>query len=354
MKKVIIKRYIKMLLPAIVVALFLWLFFIREKNNTVFVRKVELKNRVVTRTVTASGSVASNSAADLSFQTAGKIYRINIKEGDEVKKGLLLASLDSTSQSQTIKYYKDALDIKIREYELFFDDYNANKDLYGGDKRYNIKLREYEEAVSQANAAYQAQLANLGNQYIYAPFSGVATQVNKSIGETATTGETVVTVSDLNDLLFKIKVDQEDFGLLKEGMDVDVKLDSYPNEIFKGKVLKLPFYANTSTEQFDIQIKIQPIEGKSLILGMKGDAYIILETSVKEVPSLTVDEISYDESDKPYVWVLDNGKIKKQSVEFGVEGDIFIEIKSAVDKTILVTTKETQKMVEGYKAKIIN
>jgi len=354
MKKVIIKRYIKMLLPAIAVGVFLWLFFIREKNNTVFVRKVELKNRVVTRTVTASGSVASNSAADLSFQTAGKIYRINIKEGDEVKKGQFLASLDSTSQSQTIKYYKDALDIKIREYELFFDDYNANKDLYGGDKRYNIKLREYEEAVSQANAAYQAQLANLGNQYIYAPFSGVATQVNKSTGETATTGETVVTVADLNDLLFKIKVDQEDFGLLKEGMDVEVKLDSYPNEIFKGKVLKLPFYANTSTEQFDIQIKIEPIEGKSLILGMKGDAYIILETSGKEVPSLTVDEISYDESDKPYVWVLDNGKIKKQSVEFGIEGDIFIEIKNSIDKTILVTTKETQKMVEGYKAKIIN
>jgi membrane fusion protein (multidrug efflux system) len=354
MKKVVIKKYFKMLLPAIVVALFLWLFFIREKNNTVTVRKVGLINRVVIRTVTASGSVASNSSADLSFQATGKIAKVNVKEGDGVKKGQFLASLDSSSQSQTIKYYKDALDIKVKEYELFFDDYNANKETYGGDKRYNIKLKEYEEAVSQADAAYQAQIANLSNQYIYAPFSGVATQVTKSTGETASVGETVVTVADLNDLLFKIKVDQEDFGLLKEGMDVEVKLDSYPNDIFKGKVLKLPFYANTSTEQFDIQIKIEPVQGKSLILGMKGDAYIILETSGKEVPSLTVDEISYDESDNPYVWVLDNGKIKKQSIEFGIEGDIFVEVKTAIDKTILVSTKETQKMIEGYKANIIN
>jgi RND family efflux transporter MFP subunit len=354
MKKASIIKYLKMSLPVLIVSAVLWFFFIREKNNTVFVRKVELKNRVVVRTVTASGSIASNLEAELSFQTAGKIAKINVKEGAEVKKGQLLAYLDSTYQNETVQYYKDALDIKIRQKELFLDDYKANKELYGGDKRYNMKLREYEEGVSQAEAAYQAQLAVVNNAYIYAPFNGTVTQIAKNTGETATIGESVITVADLKDLLFKIKVDQEDFGLLKKGMAAEVKFDSYENEVFIGKVLTLPYYANTSTEQFDIEIKIASKKGKPLILGMKGDAYIILETSGNEVPSLTVDEVSYDESDKPFVWVLENGKIKKQPVEFGIEGDVFIEIKNATDKTILVSSKETQKMVEGYKAKVIN
>jgi multidrug efflux pump subunit AcrA (membrane-fusion protein) len=137
-------------------------------------------------------------------------------------------------------------------------------------------------------------------------------------------------------------------------MDVEVKFDSFKGDIFKGKVSRLPFYTNNSTNQFDINIKVDPIPGKSLVLGMKGDAYVILQTTKTEVPSLTVDEVSYDESDNPYIWILDNGKIKKLPVEFGIEGDVYIEIKNAINKTILVSSKDNQKMVEGYKAIIIN
>ena len=354
MKKAFIKKSVRVLLPVVVVSAILWFFFIREKNNTVYVSKAELKNRVVVRTVTASGSVSSTSEANLSFQAVGRVSKINIKEGDEVKKGQLLASEDASSHYQNVQYYKDALDIKIRQRDLFIDDYNANKETYGGDKRYNIKLREYSEGVSQAEAAYNAQLALYPNYYIYAPFDGVATEVSKDVGETATIGEIILTVADLNNLIFKIKLDQEDYGLLKEGMLVEIRLDAYGDEVFNGKVLKLPYFVDSSTEQFEIEISIESKEEKPLMLGMKGDAYIILETSGNEVPSLTVDEVSYDESDNPYVWVLDRQKIKKQEVEFGIDGDVFVEIKNEIDKPILVSTKDAQKMIEGYKAKIIN
>jgi membrane fusion protein, multidrug efflux system len=354
MKRIAVKKYLKIVLPVIVVSAILWLFFIREKSITVTVRKVELQNRIVLRTVTAGGAIKSNSQADLSFQSTGKLLAVKVKQGDEVKKGQLLAYLDTASLSQTVQYYKDALDIKLREQELFIDDYKANKDTYGGDKRYNIKLKEYDEAVSQAKAAYQAQTANFSNSYIYAPFNGVAVEVKKDAGETAAIGETVITVADLNDLIFKIRVDQEDYGLLKEGQDVEIKLDAYGDEKFTGKVLKLPYFANTSTEQFDIDIKTGGKTDKPLRLGMNGDAYVILQSSGTEVPSLTVDDVSYDESDNPYVWILDNKKIKKYPVEFVIEGDVFVGIKNQIPGTILVSSKESQKMVEGYTAKIIN
>jgi len=354
MKKLTLKKTIKTVLPVLIVAGVMWLLLGGDKNSTVLVRKVELRDRVVLRTVTAGGLIESKSQANLSFQSLGKLLSVNVAQGDEVKKWQFLASIDTSSQLQTVQYYKDALDIKLRQRELFLDDYKANKDLLGGDKRYNMKLKEYDESISQAQAAYQAQVAVLANSRIFAPFNGVAIEVTKIVGETAGVGETIITVADINNLIFKIKVDQEDYGLLKEGQDVEIKLDSYGDEVFKGKVLKLPLFANISTEQFDVEISVEQKSDKPVRVGMKGDAYIILETSGKEVRSLTVDDVSYDESDAPYVWVIKDEKLKKQPVEFGVEGDIYLEIRTEVPETIVISSKESQKMVEGYKAKIIN
>ena len=354
MKKARVKNILKMILPALLVALILWVFFIRGKSTTVLVKKTQLKNRIVLKTITANGTISSKSQASLSFQATGKVTRINVKEGEEVKKGQLLTSLDTSNLSQNVQYYKDALDIKIRQKELFLDDYKANKEALGGDKRYNMKLREYEEGVSQAQAAYNAQLALYSNYNIYAPFDGIAINLTKEVNETAAIGETIVEVADLNNLIFKIYVDQEDYGLLKEGQKVEIKLDSYPNEVLEGKVLPLPLFVDTGTEQFKVEIAVTPKENVQTRIGMKGDGYVILQSSETEVPSLSGDEVSYDDSDKPYVWILENGKLKIKPVEFGIEGDVYVQITNEVPEQIVVTAKETQKMVEGYKAVVTN
>jgi len=349
-----IKNILSILIPVILISLPVWFFMIREKNNSIFVRKVEVKNRIVIRSVTAVGIVSAKKQADLSFPTVGKISYLGIEKGDMVKKGQLLAYQDTSSQYQNVVYYKDALDIKIRQRDLFADDYKGNKDLYGGDKRFNIKLREYDEGITQAEAAYKAQQAILNNMYIYSPIDGIVTEITKELGETASLGEIVIKVSDLNHLVFKINVDQEDYGLIKEGQDVDIELESYPGKKIKGKVLALPYFANDVTQQFEIEIEIIPGEGTDIKLGMKGDAYIILETSTTEVPSITIDEVSYDESDNPYVWILDGIKIKQYPIEIGVDGDVFVQIKNDVPNEVLVPAKENDEMIEGYKAKIIN
>jgi len=353
MRKLVSKKLIKYLLIGIPVALILWFFLLRPKQLTALVRRVPVENKVVSSSVSASGQVKAEEQANLTFMSAGKITNISIKKGDTVKQGELLAYIDGSTQYQTSQAYQDARDVALRNKDLFVEDREANITALGGEDNYNIKLRQLDELISQAEATYQAQLSVLRNSYIYAPFDGTIIDVNKKVGETAVVGETVMTLANMDKFIFEISIDQEDYGYIKLGQPAKIKLDSYGSFEFDTKVAQVPLTANAVTGVFDIEIPLSGNPEHPLAIGMSGDAYIYVLTTKTEVRALTIDEIFYDVSDEPFVWVVENGKLKQLPVELGVEGDIYTEIKTDVSE-VVVPAEENQKLTEGYTAKIIN
>ena len=353
MPKFTLKKFVKYLLIGIPIALILWFFLLRPKQLTSLVRKVEVENRVVSRTVSASGQVKADEQANLTFISAGKISEILVEKGEDVKQGQLLAYLDGSTQFQTSQSYKDARDVTIRNKELYEKEKETNIKSLGGEDAYNIKLRQLNELVSQAEASYKAQLSILNNSYIYAPFDGTIIEVNKKAGETAVIGETVITLANMSKFTFEISIDQEDFGYIKLGQAAKINLDSYDSFDINTKIDQLPLTADSATGVFDIEIPITGDAEHGLAIGMSGDAYIDVLSTGKDVRALTIDEIFYDLSDNPYVWIVENGKLKKLYTELGVEGDIYTEIKTDV-KEVVVPAEDNRKLTEGYFAKIIN
>ena len=353
MKKINVWKLLLKILPILLVAFVVWFFFIKPKDYATAVKKVQLENRVVVRTVSASGSVKSNNESDMAFVGTGKVLSVNVKKGDQVKKGQVLAYLDAASQYQTANAYKDARDLLLRQREIFIIQKAQNVDSLKGETPYENKLRQLNEQVDQAEASYQAQLALLNNLYLYAPYDATVVDVLKDPGEIAVSGASVVKLADLTDLIFEIQVGQEDYGVLKEGQNVNVKLDSYTNYEFKGKVLSLPLYADSSTDNFVVKINVASDEEHSIKLGMTGDAYIVLQTTQTEVPALTADEIFYDVDEKPYVWIVKDNKLQQLPVELGLEGDVYTEVKTPITDTIVVPEKDA-KIGEGYTPRILN
>ncbi|MDC0449159.1 efflux RND transporter periplasmic adaptor subunit [bacterium] len=324
----------------------------RDKIKTIPVKTVTIRDRTITKTVAASGEIKSNQDAELAFGVAGKVQKIYVEKGEVVEKGTLLAMQDNYGAAQSVQSYKDARDIALRDRELFIENYETNLEGYGGKDEYLIALRGEDEAVSKAEATYQSHLATLQNTYLYAPFSGTIVDVYLKGAETAAATTVVLKISDEGDRIFEIDVDQEDFGLLKEDQEVEVELDAYDKHIFNGKVSKLPTYANGGdSPSFTIEITLDAVEDKEPLLGMTGDAHIIVD-KMEMANSLFYDEVFYDEEDKPFVWVLDNDLIVKHPVETGLEGDIYTQITTSVDKTIVVGLNDDVEMKEGYKAKI--
>lgn len=324
-----------------------------SKVKQIQVKKVAVTNRVVSKTVSASGTVKALQSADLSFAASQTVQKIYVRKGDEITKNQLLAVIDGNTVANNTKASKDTRDYYVRARDIFLLNEKDNRDTLGN-KEFELKLRQYNEQVDQYEAAYQAAISTLNNYYIYAPFSGTVLDIYKEEGEMALAGETVLKVADLSNVEFEISVDQEDYGLLKADLAGEINLDAYDNKSLQGKVKTLPLYADgSSNPTFIVKLSFDNTAELNPLVGMTGDVKIIVETSQNEVPSIYYDELFFDEEKKPYLWIVENGYLTKKYVEIGIEGDLYTELKAKVDSQIVVGLTPDLELKDGYKALIV-
>ena len=172
---------------------------------------------------------------------------------------------------------------------------------------------------------------------------------SKKEGEISTLSETIIKLADLDNLFFEVKLDQEDFGLVNIGQNVKVDLDSYENFSFIGKVSHLPNFADSSgsTQEFIVEITVDPSENRPVLLGMTGEASIIVSQTETEVPVLQFDTI-FTNVDEKYIWTVENGVTKKRIIQTGLEGDLYTEIKEDLTGVqIVIPTNNDIEIEEG-------
>ncbi len=106
-------------------------------------------------------------------------------------------------------------------------------------KRIEATEREIQGARAQVKAARASlNLADiqLGYTELRAPFDGIVVSRNLEPGEVVTPGQEVISVADLSKVELKIFVDETEIGKVKPGQAVDVKTDTFPSKIYRGRV----------------------------------------------------------------------------------------------------------------------
>ncbi len=331
------------------------IFYFWSQRGILKVIEVNPQNNKVIKSVTSSGSIKSKNDADMAFLATGKISSIKVEEGQIVKKGALLATLNTSSQQESLKSLQKAIETIANDKKSYKESYADNLNAVGGRENYEIEMKDYDDRIAQAEANYRSQLNVLPNYYLYAPFDGTIVDIAKSAGENITAAATLIKIADLEKLYFEVNLDQEDLENLKQDQYTEVTLDAYPNDPFKGKVTELPTFAKTdgATKEFTVKIELEKNE-KPLLLGMDGDAEIVVEETPTEVTTLIFDEVYKEADGRFYIWALESGILKKSYVEIGLEGDIYTEIKSSLDNLTIVMPQNTKdKLIENQKAQII-
>ena len=326
----------------------------KDSIGSTTVRQIEPQKVIVSKSVSALGEVKSSKDAMLSFTTSGTISHIAVEKGQELQAGQLIASLINPEAEHTIQAARDTRDIALRDKDSFLEKYKKKsaRDLLGGENQYQIQLRMLDEAISRTEANYQAALATYSRNYLYAPFAGRVLDVYKTKGEVAAATEPIIKLAK-DDLIFEVSVDQSDFGLLKEGQEVELFLDAYANQKFSGKISTLPKYANGGINpSFTVEIAFDDPTNQ-VLLGMRGDVKIIVDSTEGEVTALLYDEVLFDAEEKPYIWIVEDGYIEKFPVEIGLEGDLYTEIKTDIsDKVLVAPFNNNIQLEQGFKAKI--
>lgn len=290
---------------------------------------VKVEKGIVSQELVLTGSVNAEKYATLYFPSYGKIAWVGVKEGDRVKKGQALTSLDKTVLSAT---YQQALNNR-RSTEAAVN--NVHDQLKDNDKSESFSetaTRVASEALNDnAWDALKAAKYNLDNATIIAPFAGVISSLPfSSPGVNVGITDAQVVIVDPATIYFDVNADQSEVTTVLDGQDVTIVLDSYSEKPVKGKVAFISYTPKPGEAGavYKVKVAFDPTALGTVLprIGMTGDAKFIL--SQKEGVLFVPPKFVNSDKDGKYVNL---GKIgNKVRVEVGIEGEDSVEIISGV------------------------
>jgi HlyD family secretion protein len=307
-------------------------------------------------------TISSTANIDTTFEMA---YKSAIATNDLVNSisNLLLASCSVGNNSldgfrATLSLVKTSMtalfsDITVKRTALInaknaFNQSSRDLDLTkAGTDPYRIKAQS--AVVSQAEAQVATAQSGLSKTIISAPFKGVISNIDLSLGETATLGKTVISMLATDGFEIEAKVPEVDIVKIKPGAVVEVTLDAYGKDIlFPAKVTRINPTATTEGT-VPVYKVIVTFDGKDerVRQGMTANLQIIteLKSKVVAVPARFVKVITTEEGS---VTILKQGKESTNTVQLGIRGaDGLIEITNGLfEGDILLPPSTTDRQAQ--------
>jgi HlyD family secretion protein len=266
----------------------------QSRKNVVTVQTGQAQVGDLSAVVSGSGEIKPKTYVNVSANAFGKIIKLYVREGDQVKKGQLLAQLENVQSSADVAATRATLqaartdvvaaDAAIKtaaadlvraqaDLEKAKLDYQRAQGLFQAEliakADYDIRQNAYDTAtagVAQAQARLaqakaqkdsasghitesQANLTRVSDvlqkTYYYAPYDGLVTNLPVREGETVvigiqnSPGSTLMTIANLSVITAEVKVDETDIVSVKLGEPAQVTIDAIPNKTFAGKVTEI-------------------------------------------------------------------------------------------------------------------
>ncbi|GLQ32657.1 efflux RND transporter periplasmic adaptor subunit [Litoribrevibacter albus] len=198
----------------------------------------------------SSGLVANKAQSRLSFKTSGIVQKITVDDGQQVRKGQLLAQLDlseiQAQQRQAQADFKQA-SLDVTRLETLVAQRLAPKE-----KLDNALIRK-----DKAKAALNIAEFNLKHSQIIAPASGVVITKHIEMDELISAGQPVITFSpNSKGWVVKAGLIDREAVYVNLGDTTTIELDAYPGQRLEGEVTEIAAQANPNTGLFEVEISI--------------------------------------------------------------------------------------------------
>ncbi len=288
--------------------------------------KIERGN--LSETIAIKSTVEGSDSANVYSGANYRIASVTVKEGDTVKEGQILATLDA-----------DDLKDEYSKAQISYSEAKRNYD--------NAKLL-YEEGASPrtdylaAKAAYDTARLTLDsinlteNANVTSPISGTVTRVNATVGKMANGGnsgssEPLFVIENIDKLQMKVRVSEYDISRIRVGQTAEISAEVLGDQTIPGVVSHISptgEQRDSSSTEMVIPVIIDIDKGDTnLIAGVTAKATILI-ASAKDVLTVPIDAILEDpETGDSYIFLVnEDNTLSKVAVKVGIEGDLRTEI----------------------------
>lgn len=201
------------------------------------------------------GSLVAQNGTNVTNEVPGIVTKIHFESGDTVSEGDLLLELDSDTEAAQLARLEAEAELagltRKRRERLF--------------ELNSVSRAELDEAVSQANvanAAVRAQRALLEQKRIRAPFDGKLGIRRVSIGQFVDAGTPMVALESVDPMEVDFSLPESQLPKVSPGQNVKVRVDAYPEEVFKGRILALESRVDSGTRNFDVRARLPSADGR--------------------------------------------------------------------------------------------
>jgi len=376
------KKVIIILAVVLVIAIIVILNLSSQREKSVKVTMEKVKRTDLTSTISASGEIKPKKSVNISALILGRIVKIGVKEGDEVKAGDFLLKLDSTqfeANAERDRAFIQSSQAELNKAETTLEKskgfYERQKNLFDNGL---ISKEQLEQAkmqldladasnrsvkfqIQQAQASLKSTLDNLGKTVFSSPIDGVITSLRVEEGEMAiigtmnNPGTVLMIIADLSVMEVEVEVDETDVVGVQLGQIADVRVDAFPSQVFKGKVteigssaLQKTGAAATTTESKDFKVVVT-LDNPSKLLkpGLSASSDIIIAEK-KQVLAVPISALvlkdkksegsaaaaepakSRGANEEEGVYAVESGRAKFVPVKKGIMGELMIEIVSGL------------------------
>ncbi len=271
-----------------------------------------------------SGSLQPELRADLRAEVSAMVVKVHKENGEPVRKGDLLVTLDSAvlrdnlnSAEESLRAAAQSLDGAERQYQriksLQAQGMVSMQGLEESEVKRNSAQSEFVASKARAAAAKQ----QLERTEVRAPFTGVVSARKASAGDTAQIGKELIQVIDPSSMRFEGQVSADQMGVLKVGQRVNFRINGVAQSgdqlANRGIVKRIDGAANPVTRQVSVIVEINS-KDRPPVVGLYAEG--VVETKTQAAVMISESSLRR-EGDKVFAWALEGDKIVKRSVQLG-------------------------------------
>lgn len=302
------------------------------------------------------GKVTAAHRAELSFQIAGHIEQMNILEGQMVKNGDLLASLDRKNHLYAVRSAKAS-------YQASDQNFKRASQLY---KEKVMSKAQFDTAQSVhdiARAELDMKEKTLADTRLVAPFDGLVAKRYVEKKEHVDKGEPVLLLQDASRIEVEVQLPEKLVALGNVDIldQLHVRFDANPKLTFAAEAMELSLESNQDTCTYALVIKLPSPKDMHILPGMTVTVNGVIKQSalgrVKRNSVLVpVEAVVFDPNADPYVWIVDpkTQTARKRQVWIGPMHGNSIEVIKGIRVDELVATAGLRSLDEEQPVRPMN
>lgn len=273
----------------------------RKSKETIY-RTAKVERGDITLTVTATGTLSAVTTVQVGSQISGTIAALFADFNSEVKKGQVIAVIDTTFLQTQVEDAEANLERATAQVNQTRRELSRIEELFKknlvSQADHDAAMTNYESALAQqkaAKAALNRARINLKYATIRAPIDGVVISRNVDVGQTVAASLQAPTLfviaNDLTKMQVQASVDEADIGKIQVGQEVTFTVDAYPEQQFRGKVAQVRLQPNVVQNVVNYTVIVEvPNPEQKLMPGMTATITVLVDRreNVLKLPNLAL------------------------------------------------------------------